>query len=164
MKPAVLSVTIVGSLALASMASFVVSPSSPVSMSSAVSTAVKPPPEPLASAKKSAVAVPETGRLPVPIARPPNDQAQTPPAAAPGGEPPAFAPPATFSPDSTPSADDKPLTDQQLRSALASLPRGPDIRYWIVPLADGRVKVVAGTKGDPGPEGWADKSAKHRRN
>lgn len=167
MKPVVLSAAILGAFAVAAIASFVVSPYSLVSMSSLASTSVEPT-EPPASPRTSAAAVPQTGRLPVPIVRPPSQQAQIPPAPSPSPAPvaelpPIPVPPTTFSRGSAPSVDDRPLAEERLRSALAPLPRGPDIRYWIVPLADGRVMVVAGRKGDPGPEGWGDKSAKPRR-
>lgn len=167
-KPVILSATILGAFAVAAIASFFVSPHSIVSISSLASSSAGPIHEPPASPRTRVAAVPETGRPPVPIVRPPSEQAQIPPAPSPPPAPVAElpsipAPPATLSRGAAPSVDDSPLAEQRLHSALAPLPRGPDIRYWIVPLADGRVMVVAGRKDDPGPVGRGDKPAKHRR-
>jgi hypothetical protein len=172
MKPAVLTATIFGALAIAAVTSIVVSPASSVSMSSPASAPREPESGPPISAKPGAVVVLETGRAPVPLVRPPNEPARIPPAAGPAPASVAEVPPLpapnsvssdAVSRDALPGVDDEPPADQRLHAVLATLPRGPDVRYWIVPLDDGRVRVIVARSGPSGPDGWDDKAAKHRR-
>lgn len=169
MKPVVLSATFLAALAIAATSALLVSSFSPASTAAGAG----PAPEQPASAKASAAVVLDSGRAPVPIVRPPNEPARISAASAPAQAAVAEAPQAPLrsapepyagpSRGAVPDRGDVAPTDPRLQSALASLPRGPDIRYWIVPLADGRVMVVAGRKDDPGPDGWGDRAPRHRR-
>jgi hypothetical protein len=171
MQPAVLNAVILGTLAVTAIGSFVVAPSAPAS----TSVAAEPPTDATIAPKTGAAVVLETGRPPVPLVRLPREEARKPAAAAAEPALPSWPQPAPMAevlavPPSAPVAhgpaprlDDPSPAENQMQSVLASLPRGPDVRYWIVPMDDGRVKVVVGRVGDAGPEGWSEKKPKHRR-